>query len=235
MPTIPRLFVDQPLIPGADIAGTAGQAHYLGSVMRRAVGVEVCLFNGRDGEWRASISMLRRDRIGFQLESQLRPQAPEDDLWLIFALLKRDTTDLVIEKATELGASVIQPVNTDRTNTGRVNEARLLAIATEAAEQCERLTIPDVRPPRPLTDLLAAWPGERPLFAAIERTLDAPLRPFAGPCALLVGPEGGFTPQELDGLRRYSFVTPVSLGSRVLRAETACLAGLALLRSPGCR
>ncbi len=236
MPTIPRLFVDQPLNPSADIAGTAGQAHYLGSVMRRAVGDEVCVFNGRDGEWRTRISVLRRDRIAFHLEAQLRPQAPEDDLWLLFALLKRDTTDLVVEKATELGASVIQPVITDRTNAGRVNEARLLAIATEAAEQCERLTVPDVRTPRQLADLLAAWPDGRPLFTAIERAADAaPIRAFDGPCALLVGPEGGFTPQELDALCRYQFVAPVTLGPRVLRAETACLVGLALLRSPGCR
>ena len=235
MPTIPRLFADQPLHRGADIAGSAGQAHYLGTVMRRAVGDEVCLFNGRDGEWRARISALRRDRIGFQLGTLLRPQELEDDLWLVFALLKRDTTDLVVEKATELGASVIQPATTDRTNAGRVNEARLLAIATEAAEQCERLTVPDMRPARALADLLTTWPEDRPLFAAVERADAAPIRPFAGPCALLVGPEGGFAPRELDALRRYKFVTPVSLGPRVLRAETACLAGLALLRSTGCR
>ena len=235
MPTIPRLFVDRPLQSGADIAGSAGQAHYLGSVMRRAVGDEVCVFNGRDGEWRAHISALRRDRIAFRLEAQLRPQAPEDDLWLVFALLKRDTTDLVVEKATELGASLIQPVITDRTNAARVNEARLLAIATEAAEQCERLTIPEVRSPRPLPDMLATWPANRPLFAAIERSDAAPVKPFSGPCALLVGPEGGFSPAELDALQRYQFVAPVTLGPRVLRAETACLAGLTLLRSGGCR
>ena len=231
MPTIPRLFVDQPLHAGVDVPGSAGQAHYLGSVIRRVLGDEVCVFNGRDGEWRARISALRRDRVGFQLEAQLRPQAPEDDLWLLFALLKRDTTDLVVEKATELGASVIQPVITDRTNAARVNEARLLAIATEAAEQCERLTVPAVRAPHPLSALLASWPAERPLFAAIERSDAAPIGPFAGPCALLVGPEGGFSPAELDLFRRYRFVVPVTLGPRVLRAETACLAGLALLRS----
>ena len=231
MPTIPRLFVDQPLSADADIVGNAGQAHYLTSVIRRSVGDEVCVFNGRDGEWRARISVLRRDRVGFRLEERLRRQDPEDDLWLLFALLKRDTTDLVVEKATELGASVIQPVITDRTNAARVNESRLLAIATEAAEQCERLTVPAVRGPRPLADLLAAWPAGRPLFAAIERSDAAPIGSFAGPCALLVGPEGGFSPAELDVLRRYKFVAPVTLGPRVLRAETACLVGLALLRS----
>ena len=235
MPTVPRLYVDRPLLPGTEIAGTSGQAHYLGSVLRRAVGDEVCLFNGRDGEWRGRIASHRRERIGFALETQRRPQTTEDDLWLVFALLKRDTTDLVVEKATELGASVIQPVLTDRTNAGRVNEARLRAIATEAAEQCERLTIPGVRLPRPLGVVLESWPSDRPLFAAIERADAPPIAHTAGPCALLVGPEGGFSPSELDALGRYKFVAPVTLGPRVLRAETACLAGLTLLRLGGRR
>jgi 16S rRNA (uracil1498-N3)-methyltransferase len=173
--------------------------------------------------------------VAFQLDSQRRPQAPEGDLWLLFALLKRDTTDLTIEKATELGVSVIQPVITDRTNAARVNEGRLLAIATEAAEQCERLTVPEIRPPRPLAELLASWPAERKLFAAIEREDVGPIQPTADPRALLVGPEGGFTTAELDALRRYPFVTPITLGPLVLRAETACLVGLALLRSAGSR
>ena len=235
MPTIPRLFVMPSLTPGAEVAGSAEQAHYLGSVIRKRVGDEVCVFNGQDGEWRAHISTLRRDSVGFRLDARLRAQADEDDLWLVFALLKRDTTDLVVQKATELGASVIQPVVTDRTNASRVNDGRLRAIAIEAAEQCERLTIPEVRSPRALGDLLMGWPSARPLFAAIERADAAPVASVSGPCGLLVGPEGGFTPQELDVLRRYQFVAPVSLGPRVLRAETACLAGLAVLRSSGNR
>lgn len=235
MATIPRLFVDHPLRAGIEIAGSAGQAHYLGAVLRRAAGDEICLFNGQDGEWRARIGAMRRDRIAFLPEVRLRPQAPEDDLWLLFALLKRDTTDLVIEKATELGVSVIQPVITARTNTGRINQDRLRAIATEAAEQCERLTVPDVRPPRDLSDMLLSWPHDRPLFVATERADIMPAPPVTGPCALLVGPEGGFTPAELETLPRYPFVTPVSLGPRVLRAETACLVGLTLLRAGGSR
>jgi 16S rRNA (uracil1498-N3)-methyltransferase len=235
MPTIPRLFVTPSLTPGAEVAGSAEQAHYLGSVIRKRIGDEVTVFNGLDGEWRAHISVLRRDTVAFRLVAWLREQAGEDDLWLVFALLKRDTTDLVVQKATELGASVIQPVITDRTNASRVNDGRLRAIATEAAEQCERLTLPDIRAARALGDVLMDWPSDRPLFAAIERVDAAPIAGVSGPCGLLVGPEGGFTSQELDVLRRYQFVAPVSLGPRVLRAETACLAGLAVLRSTGSR
>ena len=235
MPTVPRLHVDQPLTAATPIAGSAAQAHHLGSVLRRSVGDEICLFNSRDGEWRAHIAALRRDRVTFALDAQTRPPALEDDLWLLFALLKRDTTDLVIEKATELGASVLQPVITDRTNAARVNDARLRTIATEAAEQSERLTIPDIRPPRPLPDLLESWPTTRPLFVAVERANAAPIIHSTEPCALLVGPEGGFTLQELDAFRCYPFVAAVTLGPRILRAETACLVGLTLLRLGGSR
>jgi 16S rRNA (uracil1498-N3)-methyltransferase len=235
MPTVPRLHIDQPLTTDAPIAGSAAQAHHLGSVLRRSVGDEVCLFNSREGEWRAHIATLRRDRVAFALDAQMRPPMPEDDLWLLFALLKRDTTDLIVEKATELGVSVIQPVITDRTNAARVNDARLRTIATEAAEQSERLTIPDIQPPRPLPDVLESWPTNRPLFVAVERADAAPIIHCAKPCALLVGPEGGFTAQELDAFRRYPFVTAVTLGPRILRAETACLAGLTLLRLGGSR
>ena len=233
MPTNPRLYLSDALSAEAELAGSAGQAHYLSTVIRRVVGDEISIFNGRDGEWRARITTLRRDRLTFRVEIQTRTQDTEDDLWLVFALLKRDTTDLVVQKATELGASVIQPVMTDRTNTVRVNEARLVSIAVEASEQSERLTVPVLRSPVSFSDLLSHWPAERPLFAAVERADVKPIRSFAGPCGLLVGPEGGFTPLELDALRRYPFVAAVNLGPRVLRAETACLAGLAVLRSPG--
>lgn len=206
-----------------------GQVHYLAHVMRRAVGDEVSVFNGSDGEWRARIATLRRDRAVLVAEALLCPQVSEPHLVLGFALLKRDATDWLVEKATELGASVLQPVITERTQSDRVNLARLAAIATEAAEQCERLTVPVLHEPLKLGAFLAQWPSDRPLAVAMERVATARIQ---GPATgLLVGPEGGFTSGELDGLRRLAFVVPVSLGPRILRAETAALAGLALLQA----
>ena len=232
---IPRLFVPADLAAGASIQATPAQAHYLGTVLRCGPSDPVHLFNGRDGEWLARIGELRRDRVTLTVETQTRPQAPEPDLWLVFALLKRDATDLVVQKATELGAAALCPVFTARTNAARINEPRLTAIAIEAAEQCERRTIPVLHPPRRLPDLLSDWPSARRLYAAIERRAAAPpSRPTTQPAALLVGPEGGFTPNELDAMLRHPFVTPVSLGPRILRAETACVAGLALLQGPWC-
>jgi 16S rRNA (uracil1498-N3)-methyltransferase len=228
-----RLYVVAPLHEGASFPVSAGQAHYLGTVMRRAVGDAVTVFNGRDGEWRAQIAGQRRGEATLRAEALLRPQTPEPDLWLLFAPLKRDPTDLVVEKATELGVSRLVPVLTERSNTARINAERWQAIAIEAAEQCERLTLPAIDAPRPLGAVLDGWPAGRPLVAAVERGEGRPpLRPVAGPAALLIGPEGGFTDAELDRLRGRPFLTPVSLGPRVLRAETAAIAGLALLQRP---
>jgi 16S rRNA (uracil1498-N3)-methyltransferase len=233
MPGSIRLYVAASLRPGEAIAASPQQAHYLGSVMRRGPGDAVHLFNGRDGEFAARIETVRRDRANLRVDRQLRPQAPESDLWLVFALLKRDATDLVVQKATELGVAALLPVITERSNTHRVNEARLRSIAIEAAEQSERLTVPCLHPPQSLDALLSDWPPDRRLFVAIERSTAAPLStPSYGSAALLVGPEGGFAPAELDAMRARPFVTPVSLGPRILRAETACIAGLALLQAP---
>jgi 16S rRNA (uracil1498-N3)-methyltransferase len=229
-----RLHVDVALTAGAAVEATEGQAHYLGSVMRRAAGDPVHLFNGNDGEWASRIASLSRGKATFAVERLVRPQSGDADLWLIFAVLKRDTTDLVVQKATELGVSGLLPVFTERTNAGRVNLDRLRAIATEAAEQSERLTVPVLRPARPLHESLAEWPAGRPLFVALERVDAQPLMPASGPAGLLIGPEGGFGPRDHAVLDRCRFVRPVSLGPRILRAETAAIAGLALLQAPGC-
>ena len=226
-----RLFVEAPLHAGGVVPGSAGQAHYLAAVMRRAVGDRVALFNGAEGEWTARIAALARGAVRFEVLAPTRPQEAEPDLWLCFALLKREATDLVVEKATELGVSRLRPVLTERTQAARVNLDRLRAIAAEAAEQCERLSVPAIDPPLPLAELLAAWPPARPLAVAMERGAAPPLRPGAG--ALLVGPEGGFSGRELDVLRRQPFVALVTIGPRILRAETAAIAGLALMQAGG--
>lgn len=237
--TAPRLFVAGELREGAGIMASAEQAHYLGTVLRCASGDLVRLFNGTDGEWTGRLTFSRQDRpshgASLTVENRLRAQQTEAGPWLVFALLKRDATDLVIRQAVELGASRILPVITGRTNAARVNDQRLRAIAIEAAEQSERLTIPAIDLPARLDAVLAAWPRERRLFAALERTWPAapvPASP-AGQVALLVGPEGGFTPAEHELLRRLDHVTPISLGPFVLRAETAAAAGQALLLGMG--
>ncbi len=230
--TAPRLFVEHALHPGAELPATPAQAHYLGTVLRQGAGAVLRLFNGRDGEHLARLAAIRRDRASFAVEQRIRPQVPEPDLWLAFAPLKRDATDLVVQKATELGVSAILPVFTARTNTTRLNLDRLRMIAMEAAEQSERLTVPRMADPQSLAEMLAGWPTGRRLAVALERCDSPPLDPAAGPAALLVGPEGGFAPAEVELLRHHADVGTFSLGPRILRAETAAIVGLALLQSP---
>jgi 16S rRNA (uracil1498-N3)-methyltransferase len=225
-----RLYISAPLVAGESVETSAGQAHYLATVMRRTAGDTIRVFNGRDGEFAGRIETLRRDRAVLHVEGLRRAQSPEPDIWLLFALLKRDATDLVVRAATELGVSDLHPIITERSNTHRMNAERLTAIAIEAAEQCERLTIPRLHPLEPLAARLGNWPLDRPLLALLERSDAPPLPAAPGPTALLIGPEGGFAPAELDVLRAHPFVTAVSLGPRILRAETACIAGLALLQ-----
>jgi len=234
-----RLFVTNDLGEGAPVPASAAQSHYLTHVMRRGINNEVKLFNGRDGEWLARISAASRKAVSFEPLTQTRRQAAEPDCWLCFALLKRQKTDLVVEKATELGVSVIQPIITERTQADHVNLDRLRAIAIEAAEQCERLAVPEIREPLKLSELLSRWPSEREVFIADERRTGKIARPPADalqPIALMTGPEGGWTLAELDGIGSYPLVTRashVSLGARILRAETAVIAGLALLLAAG--
>ena len=231
-----RLFVRNRLFTGAVLAASPEQSHYLATVMRCGPGSPVRLFNGQDGEWESHVASLRRDRAILEVGALLRAQIPEPDLWLAFALLKRHATELVVQKATELGASALLPLRTERTVSDRTNIGRLTAIATEAAEQCGRLSVPALHQTQSLSALLQAWPAELCLFTALERA-NAPFLPSAGdrPAALLVGPEGGFTPAELDALQSRPFVVPATLGPRILRAETAAIAGLALLQAPPSR
>ncbi len=200
--------------------------------MRRVVGDRLRLFNGRDGEWQARITTLGKRGALAEAEVLLRPQTPEPDHWLLLSIIKREALEWAIEKATELGVAEIHPVVTARSQPARPNPDRLRMIATEAAEQCERLTVPVIHPPRPLEAALRDWPAGRALIAAIERGADAPMGGQAGAAAVLIGPEGGFDPKELDAMRRLPFLVPASLGPRILRAETAAIVGLALLQRP---
>jgi 16S rRNA (uracil1498-N3)-methyltransferase len=229
-----RLYIEAPLAAGVAVEATENQAHYLNVVMRRGVGDLVNVFNGRDGEWSCRIAAQSRGKAVVAVGTLFRPQAADTNLWLAFAVLKRDATDLVVQKATELGVSALLPVFTERTNAGRINLDRLRAIAIEAAEQSERLTIPDIRPARQLHEFLAAWPAERSLFVAQERANAPPLAPVTDPAALLIGPEGGFGPRDQEMLDGCGSVRAASLGPRILRAETAAIVGLALLQAPGC-
>lgn len=229
-----RLFVEADLSEGASLDLPQAQAHYLGTVMRARDGEAVALFNGRDGEWRAEIDSVSKKAASLTVAGRMRPQATEPDVWLCFAPLKKDATDMVVQKAAELGASRLQPVMTARTNAARFNIDRARANAIEAAEQCERLTVPEVAEPVSLPDLLAGWPERapgRPLFIADETGRGTALPDAAtgvegAIAAFLIGPEGGFAQSELDHLRSLDFVVPVGLGPRILRAETAALAAL---------
>lgn len=232
--SIPRLHLDDALAEGAECDAAPGQAHHLGTVLRRGAGDPVRVFNARDGEFDAAIALLRKDRARFTLGPRIRPPAPEPEVRLLVAALKRDAMDWLVEKATELGATRIQPVTTRRSIAERANTARLAAIARGAAEQCERLGVPEVRELAPLHRVLDGWDGAK-LLVAMERSAALPLRQAAigllHPLALLVGPEGGFETAELDDLRRRPFVVPAALGPRILRAETAAVAGLAALQA----
>jgi 16S rRNA (uracil1498-N3)-methyltransferase len=232
-----RLFVAADLAAGTSVGLPPAQAHYVRSVLRLEAGAAVALFNGRDGEWLGHLDAVGKGWCSVAVETRTRAQEAEPDLWLVFAPLKRARIDYVAEKATELGASALLPVITERTVVDRVNTERLLANAVEAAEQTERLTIPEVRPPEQLAGLLRSWPGERRLILCDESGRAPPLAEIAAglpsnaPLAILVGPEGGFAPGELDALRNLPFVSPAALGPRVLRAETAALAALAVVQA----
>lgn len=227
-----RLFVSEALQADAVVGVTPSQAHYLRSVLRLQPGDPVTLFNGKDGEWLGHIDGLGKGWASISLTEKLRNQADSPDLWLLFSPLKRSATDLVFQKATELGASHILPVTSERTNTERLKQERAVATVVEAAEQCERLDIPDIAKPAKLTEVIDAWDPTRHLYICAEAGIADPAAEVFSkhektqPAAILIGPEGGFSQRELEFLNDHSFITPISLGPRVLRAETAALAGL---------
>jgi len=223
-----RVHVDASLASGAAVALSAGQAHHLRTVLRLGDGAAVAAFNTADGEWLCRLAGRR-----LAVERQLRAPAPGSDLWLLFAPVKRVRVDWLVEKATELGVSALLPVITRHTQAERINLDRLRAHAVAAAEQSERLSVPELREPQALTAVLGAWQLERRLYVCDETGEGAPaaaaVRP--GPAAWLVGPEGGFAETELDALGKLPFVSRVGLGPLVLRADTAAVASLAVYQA----
>lgn len=230
-----RLFVRARLISDGKVEVSSAQAHYLLHVMRARAGAFVRLFNGQDGEWRARIADVARGKCTLICEEEIERQSETPDLWLAFAPIKKTPADYVAQKATELGVRVLQPVITRRTIARRVNTERLTANAVEAAEQSGRLSVPDVREPVFLDALIHAWPQERRLIFCDE---GGDAEPIAGALArargtatawgVLTGPEGGFDTEERVAIRSSPCVIPVTLGPRIMRADTAALAALAV-------
>jgi 16S rRNA (uracil1498-N3)-methyltransferase len=231
-----RLYIPQPLAERAAVALDAAQSHRVRHVLRLGAGAAVAAFNERDGEWLCRLVEEGRRGAALVPERQLKTAEAEPDLWLLFAPIKRARLDWLVEKATELGAAELLPVWTERTQSERLNHERLSAIATAAAEQSERLSVPQVRAAERLDTLLASWPAERRLIVCDETGGGVPIASALadfrhGPAALLIGPEGGFTDRELDALGKLPIVTRVGLGPRVLRAETAAVAALAVFQA----
>jgi 16S rRNA (uracil1498-N3)-methyltransferase len=226
--SLPRLFVREPLSEGAAIALDARQANYLGNVLRMGVGGELLIFDGRSGEWLARIAEARKKGMTLTAERRTREPEPIPDVWLAFAPVKRQAIDWLVEKATELGAARLIPTITQRTVAERVKLERLEAIAIEAAEQCGRTMLPDIAEPLSLKNLLDRRDPARTLYFADEgggRPAADAFKP--GPALILIGPEGGFTDDERAAIRAAPDAVPVSLGPRILRAETAALAAIA--------
>lgn len=231
-----RLFVETPLGKGGEHDCVPEQANYLLNVLRLKQGDDVLLFDGVHGEWRAEIAEARKGRCRLRVVERTREQTGGPDLHYLFAPLKRARLDYMVQKATELGVAVLRPVLTRRTGPERVKLERMRANAIEAAEQCGVLRVPEICEPEKLEQVLAGWGEARPLIYCDEAApVTAPVEALAGlkpgPLAVLIGPEGGFEPDERDLLRRQSFVLPISLGPRVMRADTAAVAALALVNA----
>jgi 16S rRNA (uracil1498-N3)-methyltransferase len=231
-----RLFVPDDLGPDGRIEPSREQAHYLTNVLRKGDGDELLVFNGRDGEWLAAIEAVSKKAIRLRLVEQARPQPPTPDLVYCFAPLKQGRLDYLVQKAVEMGAGVLQPVATQHTQVTKPGIDRLRANAIEAAEQCGILAVPTVEPVVSLERLLAGWePGRRMIFCDEDSSTNNPLPALQAieerKLALLVGPEGGFSDAERSQLRALPFVTAIPLGPRILRADTAAVAALALIQA----
>jgi len=225
--SLPRLFVHEPLTVGASTDLDAGQANYLGNVLRLSAGAELLVFDGSSGEWLARIVELGKKRMRLSVERKTREPEIIPDVWLAFAPVKRTQTDWLVEKATEIGVAKLIPLMTQRTVAERVRLDRLESIAIEAAEQCGRTRLPEIADPICLARLLASCDTERALYFADEAGGDPAAQVFKpGPSVILTGPEGGFTDDERAAIRAADNAIAISLGPRILRAETAALAAL---------
>jgi 16S rRNA (uracil1498-N3)-methyltransferase len=227
--SLPRLYVEQPLAEGTVLMLEGPQANYLSAVLRLGPGAQVKLFDDRTGEWLAEITDAGKKRVTLRIVQHLREREPVPDLWLLFAPIKRGRIDWIAEKATELGVARLVPVITHRTIVDRTNSDRLLAHMIEAAEQCERTALPELAEPHKLDSLLKNWPAERTLLFADEGGGEPMAQAVApGPAAIVIGPEGGFTDDERTAIRGLPQARPVSLGPRILRADTAAVAAISL-------
>ncbi|MGO8952953.1 MAG: 16S rRNA (uracil(1498)-N(3))-methyltransferase [Rhodomicrobium sp.] len=234
--TVPRLFVANDLEAGGEIVLSAPQAHYLLHVLRLSQGSQILVFDGKNGEWRAEIVKAKKAVCCVKLTGKVRDQTVAQDLHYAFAPLKQARLDYMIQKAAEMGVSVLQPVITARTVASRLNLDRMRANAIEAAEQCQLLTVPDIDPPFKLESLLKTCAAGRVVVFCDERAANAPaldaIAKLEGrKITALVGPEGGFSEGERELLLSKSFVCPVSLGPRIMRADTAAVAILSLINA----
>jgi 16S rRNA (uracil1498-N3)-methyltransferase len=248
MSATPRLYVAPDLGEGLEISLDSDQAHYLTRVLRLGAGAPVRVFNGRDGEFDASLASMTKSTAKLAIATRVRTQASAPDLWLLFSPLKKARTDFLVEKAVELGVAELRPVITERSDADVVRTDRLYRLAIEAAEQTERLDVPQIREAEKLGAALGSWQADRILIYADEagdeggkpwggdtgraRPMADAMNELAGkPAAILIGPEGGFSPGERKRLRELPYVRPVGLGPRILRAETAAVAALTLYQS----
>ena len=234
--TSERLFVDDDLAADRRVELEPAQAHYLTAVLRLRPGAKLLVFNGRDGEWVATLAETHKRGAALSIENQARPQDAGPDIDYLFAPLKRSRLDYMVQKATEMGVARLRPVITDRTIAERVNVERMRANVIEAAEQCGILHVPEVEPPAKLDNVLDGWdPARRIIYCDEEDQGKDPLAVLEklapGPLAVLVGPEGGFSPRERERLVGRPFVTPLSLGPRIMRADTAAVAVLTLVNA----